>query len=123
MFTIPYLSHRFLNYPRLPTAVMVSTSVLFVILVAGVMIATPAGFAPGHAQGADSQIMTCKEQHVLAERSNGKYACVYESTAEKLGWTVITVTTQTNDVSEPPDSGEASGLQVSKSDEQLLALK
>ena len=118
MFTIPYLSHRFLNYPRLPTAVMVSTSVLFVILVAGVMIAAPAGFALGHAQGADSQIMTCKEQHVLAERSNGKYACVYESTAEKLGWTVITVTTQTNDVSEPPDSGEASGLQVSKSDEQ-----
>jgi len=26
------------------------------------------------------------EQHVLTERSNGKIACVYQSTAEKFGW-------------------------------------
>ena len=97
---------------------MMPVSALFVILVGGVMIAAPAGFVQGHAQGTDSQIMTCKEQHVLAERSNGKYACVYKSTAEKLGWTVITVTTQTDDMSEPSDFGEASGLQVSESDEQ-----
>ena len=96
---------------------MIPVSVFFVILVAGVIITSPAGFTQIHAQGTDSQIMTCKEQHVLAERSNGKYACVYESTAEKLGWTVITVTTQTNDVSEPSDSDEPSGLQVPESDD------
>ncbi len=31
------------------------------------------------------------ESHVLVERTNGKLACVFESTSEKLGWKILTI--------------------------------
>ncbi len=36
-----------------------------------------------------SEIKCTNSQHVLTERPNGKLACVYETTAEKLNWSVI----------------------------------
>jgi len=41
-----------------------------------------------------NQIQCNNPNHVLVERTNGKLACVYESTAEKLNWKIIIQTIQ-----------------------------
>ncbi len=38
---------------------------------------------------AESSKIQCKESHVLSERPNGKFACVNQSTADKLNWITV----------------------------------
>ncbi len=88
---------------------------IILLFAIGAVVALPAAVATtatiplthDQIQGMPPLEKTCKkQQHVLAERPDGRLACVYESTAEKLGWMMITMMIQAENMSKMQNTND-----------------